>query len=71
MSKYQGEPDEEYLALARFIMGQEDEMSELEIVMAYTGWSAAIATAAIKQWKQYNPDWNAYYILEYLEEVKG
>ena len=46
-------------------------MSELEIVMAYTGWSTAIATAAIKQWKQYDPDWNAYYILEYLEEVKG
>jgi len=24
MSKYKGQPDEEYLALARFIMGQDD-----------------------------------------------
>ena len=42
-------------------------MSDLEILMRYTGWSRKIAAAAIEQWRQVDPSWNAQYISRFLE----
>jgi len=39
---------------------------DLALVMRYTGWSREIAEAAIRQWKEQDPDWSAEYIAEYL-----
>lgn len=36
------------------------------IVMAYTGWHWETATAAVRQWRWLDPDWDAAYILGYL-----
>jgi len=41
-------------------------MTELEIVMRYTGWAKQVAQAAISQWKKHDPTWSANYILEYM-----
>ena len=42
-------------------------MSDLEILMRYTGWSHSIAIAAIEQWRQFDPSWSAQYISRFLE----
>jgi len=41
-------------------------VDDMQIVMQYTGWSREIAVCAIRQWKRYDHEWNAKYILMYL-----
>jgi len=40
---------------------------DIIIVMRYTGWSRETAINAIRQYRAYDPDWNADYIKVYLE----
>jgi len=42
-------------------------MTDLEIVMAYTGWNAEMAQNAIRIWQKWRPDWNAHYLLPYMQ----
>jgi len=41
-------------------------MNDLEIVMAYTGWSAETAQSAIRTWRKCRPAWNARYLLPFV-----
>jgi len=41
-------------------------MSDLEIIMAYTGWSAETTQNAIRTWRKWRPDWNARYLLPFV-----
>jgi len=41
---------------------------DISIIMRYTGWSRQTAINAIRQYKAYNPDWNADYVKVYLAQ---
>ena len=44
---------------------------DISIIMRYTGWSRQTAINAIRQYKAYNPDWNADYVKMYLVQRKA
>jgi len=41
-------------------------MNDLEIIMAYTGWSAETAQNAMCTWRKWRPAWNARYLLPFV-----
>ena len=48
-----------------------ENMTDLEIIMRYTGWERETAQCAVNQWRKQQPDWNAQYVLVYLRPLTG
>jgi hypothetical protein len=53
--------------ICELIIADSPCQTDLEIIMAYTGWNRETAETAIRTWKRYRPGWNAQYLVPYIQ----